>query len=67
MSSASRDGQIVRLGFDTFCPLGPCITTDLDPHAVAIETYVNGGLCESASTKELIFSVEEIVAPSLRS
>lgn len=49
-------------GFDTFCPLGPCITTDLDLNAVAIETYVNGGLCQSSSTKELIFPVEEIVA-----
>ena len=49
-------------GFDTFRPLGPCIATDLDPNAVAIETYVNGGLCQSSSTKELIFPVEEIVA-----
>jgi len=49
-------------GFDTFCPLGPCIATDLDPNAVAIETYVNGRLCQSSSTKELIFPVEEIVA-----
>ena len=49
-------------GFDTFCPLGPCITTDLDPDAVAIETYVNGGLRQSSSTKELIFPVDEIVA-----
>ncbi len=49
-------------GFDTFCPLGPCIATDLDPNAVAIETYVNGGLRQSSSTKELIFPVEEVVA-----
>jgi len=28
-------------GFDTFCPLGPCIATDIDPDAVAIETYVH--------------------------
>jgi 2-keto-4-pentenoate hydratase/2-oxohepta-3-ene-1,7-dioic acid hydratase in catechol pathway len=49
-------------GFDTFCPLGPCIATDIDPDAVAIETYVNGGLRQSSSTKDLIFPVEEIVA-----
>ena len=49
-------------GFDTFCPLGPCIATDLDPNAAAIEAYVNGGLCQSSATKELMFPVEEIVA-----
>ncbi|MGH7305822.1 MAG: fumarylacetoacetate hydrolase family protein [Candidatus Rokuibacteriota bacterium] len=48
--------------FDTFCPLGPCITTDIDPDAVAIETFVNGELRQSSSTKELIYSVDEIVA-----
>jgi 2-keto-4-pentenoate hydratase/2-oxohepta-3-ene-1,7-dioic acid hydratase in catechol pathway len=48
--------------FDTFCPLGPCIATDIDPDAVAIETFVNGGLRQSSSTKELIYPVDEIVA-----
>jgi 2-keto-4-pentenoate hydratase/2-oxohepta-3-ene-1,7-dioic acid hydratase in catechol pathway len=48
--------------FDTFCPLGPCIATDIDPDAVAIETFVNGGLRQSSSTKELIVPVDEIVA-----
>jgi 2-keto-4-pentenoate hydratase/2-oxohepta-3-ene-1,7-dioic acid hydratase in catechol pathway len=48
--------------FDTFGPLGPCIATDIDPDAVAIETFVNGGLRQSSSTKELIFPADEIVA-----
>jgi 2-keto-4-pentenoate hydratase/2-oxohepta-3-ene-1,7-dioic acid hydratase in catechol pathway len=48
--------------FDTFCPLGPCIATDIDPDAVAIETFVNGGLRQSSSTKELIVPVDEVVA-----
>jgi 2-keto-4-pentenoate hydratase/2-oxohepta-3-ene-1,7-dioic acid hydratase in catechol pathway len=48
--------------FDTFCPLGPCIRTDIDPHALAIETWVNGVRRQSGSTKELILPVEEIVA-----
>ena len=48
--------------FDTFCPIGPCIATDIDPNAVAIEAYVNGELRQSSSTKELIFPVEELVA-----
>src|SRR3989454_8899868 len=38
-------------GFDTFSPLGPCIATDIDPDAVAVETFVNGELRQSSSTK----------------
>jgi 2-keto-4-pentenoate hydratase/2-oxohepta-3-ene-1,7-dioic acid hydratase in catechol pathway len=58
-----RDGMPSRAkAFDTFCPIGPCIATDIDPNAVAIEAYVNGGLRQSSSTKELIFSIEELVA-----
>lgn len=49
-------------GFDTFCPLGPCIATDIGTDAVAIEAYVNGELRQSSSTKELVFPVDEIVA-----
>jgi 2-keto-4-pentenoate hydratase/2-oxohepta-3-ene-1,7-dioic acid hydratase in catechol pathway len=59
----ARDGDWTRAkAFDTFCPVGPCITTDLDPHAATIETWVNGTLRASASTKELGFVVEEVLA-----
>lgn len=47
--------------FDTFCPIGPCIATDIDPNAVTIETWVNGERRHAASTAELIFPVEELV------
>jgi 2-keto-4-pentenoate hydratase/2-oxohepta-3-ene-1,7-dioic acid hydratase in catechol pathway len=49
-------------GFDTFTPLGPCIATDLDPDAVTVETFVNGELRQSSSTKELLLPADEIVA-----
>mgnify|MGYP003694508119 CR=1 FL=1 len=40
-----RDGDWTRAkAFDTFCPVGPGIATDLDPNAVTIETWVNGSL-----------------------
>ena len=59
----ARDGRGSRAkAFDTFCPLGPCIATDIDPNAVLVETYVNGERRQSSSTKELIFPVEDIVA-----
>ena len=59
----TRDGLPSRAkAFDTFCPIGPCIATDIDPNSVRIETYVNAELRQSSSTKEMIFPVEEIVA-----
>ena len=58
-----KDGRGSRAkAFDTFCPIGPCIATDIDPNAVTIEAYVNGELRQSSSTKELIFPIEDIVA-----
>jgi 2-keto-4-pentenoate hydratase/2-oxohepta-3-ene-1,7-dioic acid hydratase in catechol pathway len=58
-----KDGRGSRAkAFDTFCPIGPCIATDVDPNALTIEAYVNGELRQSASTKEMIFPIEDIVA-----
>lgn len=53
-----QDGQWVRAkGFDTFCPLGPCITTDLRAEGLAIEARVNGMVRQSSNTRHLIFDV----------
>ncbi|MHB8760944.1 MAG: fumarylacetoacetate hydrolase family protein [Coriobacteriia bacterium] len=58
-----RDGQWARAkGFDTFCPLGPWVETDVDPLDLAIECIVNGETRQSARTSEMIFSVYEIVS-----
>jgi 2-keto-4-pentenoate hydratase/2-oxohepta-3-ene-1,7-dioic acid hydratase in catechol pathway len=48
--------------FDTFCPIGPCIATDIDPNAVTIETWINGACRHSMSTAEMIFPVDDLVA-----
>jgi len=59
----ARDGQWARgKGFDTFCPIGPCIATDIDPSAVMVETWVNGVRQQAGSTKELVFPVEDVLA-----
>ena len=59
----ARDGDWTRAkAFDTFCPLGPCIATDLDPNTATIETWVNGTLRRAASTKELVLGMEDVVA-----
>jgi len=58
-----RDGQWSRAkGFDTFCPLGPLIETDLDLTDTRIETRVNGEVRQRGSTAQLIHSVAKIVA-----
>src|SRR5512146_2111033 len=58
-----RDGQWTRgKGFDTFCPLGPWIETDLDPADVLVQTRVNGEMRQMASTREMIFPVEQLIA-----
>ena len=57
------DGQWTRgKGFDTFCPLGPWIETDLDPTDLAISCRVNGELRQDARTSDLERGVEELVA-----
>ena len=60
------DGQWARAkGYDTFCPLGPWITTHqgLDEVAsLAIHTSLDGELRQDGNTKDLIFTIPEIVA-----
>jgi len=58
-----RDGQWTRAkGFDTFCPIGPWIETDLDASDVLITCKVNSELRQMASTKEMVFTVPQIIA-----
>jgi 2-keto-4-pentenoate hydratase/2-oxohepta-3-ene-1,7-dioic acid hydratase in catechol pathway len=59
----ARDGQWTRAkGFDSFCPVGPCIVTDIDPNGVDIESYLNGERRQSSNTKHCIFAVEDVIA-----
>lgn len=58
-----RDGQWTRgKGFDTFLPLGPWIETDLDPTDVLVQTRVNGEMRQMASTREMMFPVDQLIA-----
>ncbi|MBI2919049.1 MAG: fumarylacetoacetate hydrolase family protein [Chloroflexi bacterium] len=49
-------------GFDTFCPLGPYITTDVDPHNLKLELYLNGQVRQSCNTGEMLFKIPHIIA-----
>ena len=58
-----RDGQFTRAkGFDSFCPLGPVISTDFDLGKAAIQSHLNGRLVQDGASDELIFSIEELVS-----
>lgn len=58
-----RDGQWTRgKGFDTFCPLGPWIETDFDPADALITCKVNGELRQMGSTRDMVFSVRQLIA-----
>lgn len=57
------DGQWSRAkGFDTFCPVGPDVVTGIDPGALTLRGYLNGELRQHASTRDMIFSVPELVS-----
>src|SRR5918994_3124647 len=57
------DGQWTRgKGFDTFCPLGPWIETDLDSSDLALRTLVNGEVRQQARTSQLEHGVAELLA-----
>jgi 2-keto-4-pentenoate hydratase/2-oxohepta-3-ene-1,7-dioic acid hydratase in catechol pathway len=61
------DVQFTRSkGFDSFCPLGPWIETDLDPQAFAdgvrVQTHLNGDLKQDGDTKDMVFDIPTLVA-----
>ncbi|NUR92950.1 MAG: fumarylacetoacetate hydrolase family protein [Nonomuraea sp.] len=58
-----KDVQFTRAkGFDTFCPLGPWIETDLDASDLALTTTVNGEVRQSGRTSQLIFDIPALVS-----
>lgn len=58
-----KDGQWSRAkGFDTFCPLGPVIATELDPSQLRIETRLNGEVKQDAPVSSMIFDVPTLVS-----
>jgi 2-keto-4-pentenoate hydratase/2-oxohepta-3-ene-1,7-dioic acid hydratase in catechol pathway len=58
-----KDVQFTRgKGFDTFCPVGPIVTDELDPWAgVAVQTRVNGQLKQDGNTRDFIFALDTVI------
>ncbi|MCX6034813.1 MAG: fumarylacetoacetate hydrolase family protein, partial [Chloroflexi bacterium] len=57
------DGQWTRAkGFDTFCPFGPWIDTEFDPSDAIITCKVSGEPRQMASTRDMVFNVNVLIA-----
>jgi 2-keto-4-pentenoate hydratase/2-oxohepta-3-ene-1,7-dioic acid hydratase in catechol pathway len=58
-----KDGQWSRAkGFDTFCPVGPVVSDELDLEAgIQITTRVNGQLRQQGNTRDLIFPIGSLL------
>jgi 2-keto-4-pentenoate hydratase/2-oxohepta-3-ene-1,7-dioic acid hydratase in catechol pathway len=58
-----KDGQFTRAkGFDSFCPLGPWVETDLDVSDLRVQTFLNGEVKQDGRTRDLIFDVPTLIA-----
>lgn len=50
-------------GFYSFCPIGPCIATDLDPDNLKITSRLNGTVIQdSDTTSDMVFNVKKIIS-----
>lgn len=57
-----RDVQFTRAkSFDTFCPVGPIIVTDIDPGNLAVTTRLNGQIKQHGRTSAMAFSVPFLI------
>jgi 2-keto-4-pentenoate hydratase/2-oxohepta-3-ene-1,7-dioic acid hydratase in catechol pathway len=59
----AKDIQFTRAkSFDTFCPIGPWVETELDPYNLPIETRLNGKTVQSSNTAQMKWGVYELVS-----
>lgn len=59
----SKDNQWSRAkGFNTSCPLGPWIATDIDSSRLSLTTIVNGETRQQGSTADLMFNIPEVIS-----
>lgn len=58
-----RDSQWTRgKGFDTFCPLGPWMETEIDPTDILITCHVDDELRQMATTRDMVFTIQQLIA-----
>lgn len=58
-----KDGQWTRAkGFDTFCPIGPVITDEIDPNHVEVKLIQNGTVMQQGNTAMFLVPVQKLVS-----
>ena len=58
-----KDGQWTRAkSFDTFCPVGPRIVSNVDGNNLNVECYLNGQLKQKSNTMQFIFNVQYLIS-----
>jgi len=58
-----KDGQwTVAKSFDTFCPIGPCIATDISADNLNIKLIINGEIKQNSNTSQMIFSIPFLIS-----
>ncbi|WP_299331523.1 fumarylacetoacetate hydrolase family protein [Haloplanus sp.] len=62
LDAYEQDRRTARKAFDGAAPLGPWIETDVDLDGMGMETVISGEQRQSATTDEMLFSPEEVVA-----
>ncbi len=57
-----KDGQFTRAkGFDSFCPVGPALVTDLDPAKLRVVTRVDGVVKQDGLVSDMIFDIPTLI------
>lgn len=62
VDALDQQGRTARKAFETSAPLGPWIETEADPRELEMETVINGEICQSATTAQMLFDPHEIVS-----
>jgi 2-keto-4-pentenoate hydratase/2-oxohepta-3-ene-1,7-dioic acid hydratase in catechol pathway len=58
----ARGQWIQGKGYDSYCPLGPCIETDLDVSNVRVQSRLNGEPRQDETTDKLIFNIPYLIS-----
>lgn len=58
----ARGQWIQGKGYDSYCPLGPCIETDLDVSNVRVQSRLNGEIRQNETTDKLIFDIPYLIS-----
>ncbi len=62
VDALDQQGRTARKAFDGSAPLGPWLETDVDPTAIEMHTDVSGERRQAASTEQMLFDPDEVVA-----